>query len=237
MNSRLLPYQVDSLPLSHLGSPLSFFDEKFRECPWLPPCQGGPSDTPTSPALPHKTGVCSELRSPQAVQGLRARVCGRKAAAGSTPHTGVPPSARQSRLTRPLGSAWSPLLRMQRMGGRGTPALRSTPGSWPQAPSQRAGWHKCVPTAECPDKHCPWTGGLVSTNKGRCVQPWVCPLVSTPGQGNAPRPLGADTSPQGSFPSPLPPPTHKPHQEPSQHPACPSCGGGVPSPQPPRGPG
>jgi len=124
---------------------------------------------------------------------------------------------------------------MQQMGGRGCPALRSTPGPWPQAPSQRAGWHKCVPTAECPDKHCPWTGGLVSTNKGRCVQPWVRPLVSTPGQGSVPRSLGADTSPQGSFPAPCPTTTHKPHQEPSQHPACPSCGGRGSQPTAPKG--
>lgn len=193
-----------------------------------------PSDT-LPPGPPHKVNLF-RARIPSSCSGAESQAqweedgCWVHPSHGSTALClSEPPDPASGQRLEP------PPLNAVGSGARGPwpSAQPQAPGSKP--PSQRAGWHKCVPTAECPDKHCPWTGGPVSTNKGRCVQPWVCPLVLTPGQGSEPRPLGADTSPQGSFPSPCPTATHIPHREPSQHPACPSCEGWGSQPTAPKG--
>lgn len=102
-------------------------------------------------------------------------------------------------------------------GGPRPSAQPQAPGSKP--PSQRAGWHKCVPTAECPDKHCPWTG-----RPRFHQQRTLCTALGLPTRPDA-RPGQCATSPwsrhvsSGQFSQPLPP--GHPHTPPGTKPA--SC--------------
>lgn len=139
-----------------------------------------------------------------------------------------PPVTREHRPL-PVRAAWLGLWAAPRappLNAVGSGAGGPGPSAQPQAPELQAPVSEgrlaqVVPTAECPDKHCPWTGRPRFHQQGlSCVQPWVCPLRPDARPGQCAVPLGRHVS-SGQFSAPAPRPPI-PHQEPSQHPACPS---------------